>query len=269
MTRIISALVLVVFLALPVIFGPTWVFFIAVLLILPLCIFELMRACLSQGARLLGWVVFYGSFPFLWFTWRGQLWAAYATLSMLTLAIITLGLILFERRQASGREVALALSGLMYPLVLMSFWLNLRMGIDGRFWMIFGLVCTFLSDIGAYYVGKNFGRRRLAQRLSPKKTWEGFFGGCAAAVLAGIIFSRVYPLFDPLSGTYTLWMIGLLSLCVAVLDLIGDLSASMFKREFNIKDLGSLIPGHGGMLDRMDGIVPVGAALYIIIRVLT
>ena len=228
-----------------------------------------MRACLSESARLLGWVVFYGSFPFLWFIWQGQPVVAYLTLSVLALIIIVLGLVLFERRQASGREVALALSGLMYPLVLMSFWVNLRMGIDGRFWMVFGLVCTFLSDSGAYYVGKNFGSRKLAERLSPKKTWEGFFGGCAAAVIAGVLFFRIYPLFDPLSGAYALWMIVLLGLSVAVLDLIGDLTASMFKREFNIKDLGSLIPGHGGMLDRMDGIVPVGAALYIIIQVLS
>jgi len=268
MTRIVSALVLAVVLALPVIFGPPWVFFIVVLLVLPWCIFELMRACLSESARLLGWVVFYGSFPFLWFIWQGKNQAAYLTLSLLALAIIALGLVLFERRQASGREVALALSGLMYPLVLMSFWVNLRMGIDGRFWMIFGLVCTFLADTGAYYVGKNLGRRKLAEHLSPKKTWEGFLGGCAAATVAGVLFSRLYPLFDPLSGTYALWMIVLLSLSVAFLDLIGDLTASMFKREFNIKDLGSLIPGHGGMLDRMDGIVPVGAALYIIIQVL-
>ncbi len=105
--------------------------------------------------------------------------------------------------------------------------------------------------------------------MSPKKTWEGFLGGCVTATIAGIIFSRVYPLFDPLSGNYALWMIGILSLSLAVLDLIGELTASMFKREFNIKDLGSLIPGHGGMLDRMDGVIPVGATLHIIIQVLT
>jgi phosphatidate cytidylyltransferase len=269
MTRFLSALVLAVVLALPVIFGPPWVFFIVVLIILPMCIFELMRACLTPTARLLGWIVFYGSLPFLWFTWQGQGTAAYFTLTALALFIIALGLVLFERGLASAREVALALSGLIYPLLLLSFWLSLRMSVDGRFWMVFGLVCTFISDTGAYYIGKNFGRHRLAPRLSPKKTWEGFFGGCASASLAGIVYFLVYPLCEPLYGHYALWMIVILSLTVAVLDLIGDLTASMFKREFDIKDLGTLIPGHGGMLDRMDGIVPVGAALYIIIQVLT
>lgn len=269
MTRLISGLVMVAVLALPVVFGPAWVLFLLVLAVVPWCIFEFMRACLSPSARLLGWAVFYASFPFLWFIWKGNITAAFYTMTGLALVVMALGLYLFERDQASAREVGLALAGIIYPLALLSFWVLVRTGIDGRFWMIFGLLCTFLSDVGAYYTGKNLGKRRLAPKLSPKKTQEGFLGGIVFAVVAGIVFFLVYPRIVPLDGQYPIWLIPILSAAIAVLDLIGDLTASMFKREFNIKDMGSLIPGHGGMLDRMDGIVPVGAALYIIMQVLT
>jgi phosphatidate cytidylyltransferase len=109
---------------------------------------------------------------------------------------------------------------------------------------------------------------RLSPRLSPKKTWEGLLGGIAVSIASGIVFTLIYAQIVPLQGTYPLWLIVVLGFAIAVLDLMGDLTASMFKREFDVKDMGSLIPGHGGMLDRMDGVIPVGAALYIIIQVL-
>ena len=94
-----------------------------------------------------------------------------------------------------------------------------------------------------------------------------YSGGTATSLAGGITLWVVYPRMEALERCYPLWLIVLLCLVITVLDLMGDLCASMFKREFNVKDLGNLIPGHGGMLDRMDGIVPVGAALYIILKV--
>ena len=268
MKRLISALILVLVLALPVVFGPAWVLLIMAVIVIPMCIFELMRVCLSKDARLLGWIVFYASFPFLWFTYRGNLSAIYCIMIGMSLAVMGFGLYLYEHEKASAREMGLALSTIIYPLTLFSFWILVRNGIDGRFWMIFGLLCTFLSDAGAYYTGKNLGKMRLSPRLSPKKTWEGLLGGIAVSIVSGIVFTLIYAQIVPLQGTYPLWLIVVLGFAIAVLDLMGDLTASMFKREFDVKDMGSLIPGHGGMLDRMDGVIPVGAALYIIIQVL-
>jgi phosphatidate cytidylyltransferase len=160
-----------------------------------------------------------------------------------------------------------ALAGLIYPLALTSFWILLRNGVDGRFWMLFGVVCTFGADTGAYYVGKNLGRRPLAPRLSPKKTLEGLFGGIGAAVIGGTLLYLGYNHFLPLQSPRPLPLILALAGCISILDLMGDLTASMYKRQFQVKDMGNLIPGHGGMLDRMDGVIPVGVFLYFVIQV--
>jgi phosphatidate cytidylyltransferase len=158
-------------------------------------------------------------------------------------------------------------------MALIGFWVLLRAGMDGRFWVIYGLVGVFVSDIGAYYVGKNLGSRKIAPRLSPKKTIEGFIGGICSSIALGyvtfVVYNKVVIAYqiDPLQGVYPLWLLVLLSACIGVLDLAGDLTASLFKREFQIKDMGNLIPGHGGMLDRMDGVILVGCVIYCIIKV--
>jgi phosphatidate cytidylyltransferase len=116
---------------------------------------------------------------------------------------------------------------------------------------------VWLGDTGAYFVGKAIGKHKLAPRLSPKKTIEGSIGGLLGAVL-GIVFARTA--FD-LPGTWT-WML-VFALASGVLEQAGDLFESMLKRAANVKDSGKLIPGHGGILDRLDGIF-FAAPLFVV-----
>ncbi len=112
--------------------------------------------------------------------------------------------------------------------------------------LLFALLIVWVADIGAYFVGKGFGRVKLAPRISPGKTWEGVLGGlCAVMVLAGI----GAPLFE-------IDVAVLLPFCVAVamISIVGDLTVSMFKRNAGVKDSGTLFPGHGGVLDRIDSV---------------
>ncbi len=111
------------------------------------------------------------------------------------------------------------------------------------------------TDIGAYAAGSLFGRHPIAPRVSPKKTWEGLVGGLlTAAILAAIVLPLIGDLFSVVSAVVVAMVVGLAGF-------LGDLTESMFKRDLGIKDLGALIPGHGGVLDRVDGILlalPVG-----------
>ncbi len=272
MKRFIAGIVLVIVFAVPAIFGPAWALLIIALLVTPVCMFELLRAALSRSASVLSLIAMAASFPFLFFAYQTDLSGCFITVGVTSVILMITSLFLFEKNMSTARDLVYSITALIYPMSLIGFWILLRMGVDGRFWMIFALVGVFGSDTGAYYVGKNFGSRKIAPILSPKKTVEGFIGGICTSVALGyaafVIYNKViaYYQLSPMEGFYPVWLLVLLSACIGALDLAGDLTASMFKREFQIKDLGNIIPGHGGMLDRMDGVMPVGCLLYCILK---
>jgi len=108
------------------------------------------------------------------------------------------------------------------------------------------LLIVWMADIGAYFVGKGFGRVKLAPQISPGKTWEGVIGGLSAVMLLAAIASQVFEIDIAV----------LVPFCVAIamISIVGDLAVSMFKRNAGVKDSGSLFPGHGGVLDRIDSV---------------
>lgn len=139
------------------------------------------------------------------------------------------------------------ISGFFYALLpaLSLLWIRERAGINLMLW---AFIVTWSTDIGAYFVGRRFGRRKLAPSISPGKTFEGLFGGIAAATI--------------LAGSWVLATrlgIALLALApvLAIAAQAGDLFESSMKRRAKVKDSGTWLPGHGGVLDRLDGLVPV------------
>ena len=112
--------------------------------------------------------------------------------------------------------------------------------------LLFALLIVWVADIGAYFVGKGFGRVKLAPKISPGKTWEGVLGGLSAVMVLAALGSQVLGINIAV----------LVPFCVAVamLSIVGDLTVSMFKRNAGVKDSGSLFPGHGGVLDRIDSV---------------
>jgi len=122
------------------------------------------------------------------------------------------------------------------------------------------ILTTICSDIGGYAVGVLFGRHPMAPRISPKKSWEGFAGSLVACVLAA-----------SLSGRWLLgmqwWQGAVLGLAIVLTATLGDLAESMVKRDLGIKDMGNLLPGHGGMLDRLDSLIPSAPVAFLLLTV--
>ena len=131
------------------------------------------------------------------------------------------------------------------------------------------VILVAATDVGAYFMGKSFGRRKLAEELSPNKTWEGVLGGSAACILATILLMPLaYVLIPEADGISALSSL-LLVLSIIFFSIIGDLLESMLKRNQGIKDSGDLLPGHGGILDRIDGLLAAVPCFTLILFMIT
>jgi phosphatidate cytidylyltransferase len=126
---------------------------------------------------------------------------------------------------------------------------------SGLSWVFLVLTISWLGDTGAYFAGRSLGKTKLYPLISPKKTWEGVVGGVVAATIGTFIVRQ----FNPALSVVDCLVLGP-TLCLA--GVLGDLSESMLKRAFGVKDAGSIMPGHGGMLDRIDSVLFVGPLLY-------
>ena len=130
----------------------------------------------------------------------------------------------------------------------------------GVIYVVLALMGAWIADSGAYFAGRFFGRRKLCPEVSPKKTIEGFIGGIVCNVVVFLIFNMVYAAIMKHQGTpitYSVFSTALLAMACAVLGTVGDLSASVLKRQLEIKDYGTIMPGHGGVLDRFDSVLLV------------
>jgi phosphatidate cytidylyltransferase len=172
--------------------------------------------------------------------------------------------LLFEREIANApRRVSLAVLGAAYPGLLLAALIPLRNLPRGEWWILLALTVTWLNDTFAYFTGRAFGRRKLYERISPSKTWEGALGGAAGSVLGALVVARLWIPELALPGA------ALIGAGAAVFGPIGDLSESMLKRAFGAKDSSRLLPGHGGLLDRIDALLFNAPFVLLCARLLT
>lgn len=157
---------------------------------------------------------------------------------------------LYRKQEHPMANIASTLMGVLYvalPLGLLCYIPMIMGGGWNPYVMLFFLLIIWANDVFAYLVGISIGRHRLFERISPKKSWEGFFGGVAGALLMGFFAARVFDM-EP-------WIWLGVAAITALTGVLGDLVESMFKRSADVKDSGSLIPGHGGILDRFDAML--------------
>ena len=186
--------------------------------------------------------------------------SAYANQLSLALVLLVFGAMaagVYARSR--GQEALDAAYGVLYlgwPAVLL-IWLRDGDTAIGLAWTVFAFVIAWSSDIMAYLAGSLIGGPKLWPRFSPNKTWSGFIGGLAAGTMAGAIMAGGFPQwfsFWPDMGLGAVWG-ALLGFTAAVATMAGDLWESALKRRYGVKDAGNLIPGHGGLLDRVDGLM--------------
>lgn len=183
--------------------------------------------------------------------------------SLMILTVMGISVSSYERGQDQpATEFAIITLGFVYLGWLGSHLVSLRNMPDGLWWMAVSLPAAWFADVGAFFVGSQVGKHRLAPRVSPRKSWEGYLGGLPFAVawsagLAWYVQSYV-PAISPLKGA-------ILGIVIGLTAPLGDLFESLLKRQFGIKDTSHILPGHGGMMDRIDTTLWTGVVSYYLI----
>ncbi len=165
-------------------------------------------------------------------------------------------LVLLPNKNGTFISWAWTIAGILYIGWLLSYFVALRGLDDGRNWVFLALLIVFATDTSAYFIGRKWGKHRLAPPISPGKTWEGAIAGVLGGIIASLVLVILFKL--PLNYGHAI----VLGLLVSVLGQFGDLAESLFKRNMGVKDSGKLMTGHGGLLDRTDSVVFAGVVVY-------
>src|SRR5215207_2789499 len=180
-------------------------------------------------------------------------------------------LVAYERgRDQAALDFAVTVAGIVYLGWLGSYLLDLRQLPQGGWWLMIVLPIIWAGDTGAYSIGAVYGKHKMTPRLSPNKSWEGYFAGLFTSVAIGAFFSYAFSSLgpQPLGGLINPLQGGLLGLVIGALAPLGDLGESMFKRQGGLKDSSNIFPGHGGFFDRIDSWIWGAALGYFIIQFL-
>lgn len=253
MKRVLTSLILIP-LVLYIAWGPVWLVFAAVTLCAMLCYREFCGIAEGFGIGGLGPVGYAAGLGVLAIREQGAVF-----LTVLALAVLSLATRSAELSQTLPRASAL-LFGVVYIFGPWKCAILLRD--DGPYWLLFALAVNWVGDISAYYVGKNIGMHKLARRVSPGKSWEGAAASLVASVAFGVLYLRH---FSP--GMPVLWSAPLAAVA-NIAGQLGDLAESALKRGAGVKDSGTLLPGHGGILDRVDSTLFTLPAVYVYLRLI-
>jgi phosphatidate cytidylyltransferase len=241
-----------------------WVFLATVLVISLVAQHELYRMAETGGIRPFTLAGLLGGALLV----THHLWPPALFLALLVPLGLLLALPLLRSVTRPLEQVSVTFAGMIYPTLLLSFLVALRgpeaAVISQAFWITLALfILVWTADTAAYFAGRGFGRHPLAPRVSPKKTWEGSIGGVLGAFLVALLLKvSVMPFLG--------WVdVLVLTLITGVASQLGDLAQSTFKREMAVKDSGSLLPGHGGLLDRFDGMILAAPLTYLYLQAMS
>ncbi len=231
-------------------------------------VWELTRAIKCEGFALLRWaVVIMGA------VYPAAIILPWCKLLVLPLAmayVIVVALIMLKNHKEISFEKVLACgaAGGLLPTALSSIVLLRYSEIGnplGVFMVLFVLFCAWFGDSGAYFAGTFLGKHKLCPNISPKKTVEGLIGGVVTVGVVTAVTVLIYNSFVLTEHQLSYAVLIPLSMAASLVGVVGDLSASVIKREYSVKDFGNIMPGHGGVLDRFDSVIMVAPFLYVAI----
>ncbi|MFC2064286.1 phosphatidate cytidylyltransferase [Chloroflexota bacterium] len=186
-------------------------------------------------------------------------------LTGLILLAMTVHLITFEKgRDTAATDFAITLGGILYLGWLGAYLVDIRTLPQGLWWFFLTLGSVWIADSAAYFIGSKYGKHKLSPRLSPRKSWEGYFAGVFFGTLGALGLTVAFQSWGGLD--VSILQGGLLGLVMSVFTTLGDLGESMIKRQSGVKDSSNIIPGHGGFLDRIDAWLWAAAIGYFIIN---
>jgi phosphatidate cytidylyltransferase len=240
MKRVVTALVLIPLIVCVVLWSPTWTILAVTTLVALLCYHEYAGIAAAYRAGPLGPLGYGAGLLILALPGEGSV-----MLTVIATALIALALALrADDLRAGVMRTAFLMLGIVYVFGCWRF--APLLGAQNRYWLLYALVLNWIGDMGAYYVGRSLGRHKLAPVVSPGKTWEGAAASLAASLLFGFFFLRwAIPAVPAV-------VVIALTTVANIAGQFGDLCESALKRGAGVKDSGTLLPGHGGMLDRVD-----------------
>ena len=256
--RVITAFIIIPFLIGIIYFAPSWVFTILILFVALVSLNEfyaMMKPKVAEKIILFNYLL--TAFLFCSLLGKGSFYIA--TFPLFVVFPLAFFIFSYPKSYPKIGNIGHVIMGPFYiclPLAFLAIIARLPQGNQGKMWVFFILAVIFAGDTGSFYFGRLFGKHKLTH-ISPGKTWEGAIGGLIANVVSASIFG--YLFFPSLSVI----SIMLLAMVIGISGQIGDLAESMLKRMSNIKDSGKILPGHGGILDRIDGLLFAIPVLYI------
>ncbi len=277
--RVVTAVVLLAILVPAIFLAPPWVWGLVSLAMLAIAGIEWGRLLGAPGGgRTLGAALALAGTVYV--AWRSGLPSQTLPAPVGALAAASLAFWVSVAPVSLSRVHRVGPGWPVAALLLGACWLALyELRLAGAGMLVSAMAIVWLADIGAYFAGRAFGRRKLAPRVSPGKTWEGVLGGIAAVIAVAVALALAWPDGAREAGAATVfsswlaaragWPLALALLAaLAGLSVVGDLYESMLKRLAGVKDSGSLLPGHGGVLDRIDALIPTMPVCLLLLQLL-
>ena len=266
--RIIVAAVFIPPIFIILFFLPPYALVAVMAIVCAIAAYELLHTVgAKENERVTLYAVFSAVFiPIGVFFGAGEIVLMAVLLVLLSVVFIEAILVFKTKRQIAFAQIMTALFGGVLIPFLMSSLVSLKNMQGGHLLVLLPLISAFVTDAGAYFAGVLFGKHKAFPLISPKKTVEGYIGGLVVGTAAMVLYGLI--IYSTTLFEIRFWALILYGAIGAVIAELGDLAFSLVKREFGIKDYGRLLPGHGGMLDRLDSMVFTAPAMYLLVSVI-